>query len=332
MNATLQRNYKYDNLKAILIFLVIFGHIISVYNPSMFFVYTFHMPAFIYVSGRFTKPDAKRMAKFLFIYFIFQALYSILYYEPLNFITPVKGIWYMMTMMYYTALAFVMPETVSPKRRNGLIISSVIVAILIGFVPFVGRVFSLSRTIVFLPFFIAGKYRLFDECDNHKRRIVLPSLAVCVLLAICYVLALRSYLPLTQTEPYENPVIGPMVRILSLVIAFCMIYLLLTVIPNKKIPVITDAGKRTLFIYLFHCFFTEFVKRHLKPWRDSFVLTIFASIVIFLGLWLAARAVSKTRTALRAKRMANADVLPNCMKPSKQKKENIFDKKKEGTV
>ena len=51
-------NYFIDNLKVILIFLVVFGHLIERYIDTnltlrglYMFIYTFHMPLFIFVSG-----------------------------------------------------------------------------------------------------------------------------------------------------------------------------------------------------------------------------------------------------------------------------------------
>ena len=53
-----QRIYKYDNVKAFLIFLVVIGHMTSDYVSDShmvrwitLWIYTFHMPAFIFVSG-----------------------------------------------------------------------------------------------------------------------------------------------------------------------------------------------------------------------------------------------------------------------------------------
>lgn len=63
-----KRDLYFDNLKGILISLVVFGHLIeNFYFKSKFveivytFIYTFHMPAFIFLSGLFFKPDLKKL-------------------------------------------------------------------------------------------------------------------------------------------------------------------------------------------------------------------------------------------------------------------------------
>ena len=56
------RDYLFDNLKVLLIFLVVFGHLLEKYiDKDLFlrsiyiFIFMFHMPLFIYVSGYFSK-------------------------------------------------------------------------------------------------------------------------------------------------------------------------------------------------------------------------------------------------------------------------------------
>ena len=59
-----QRDYLYDNYKAFLIFLVVIGHFIEpAYTNHEFlytlkwFIFAFHMPAFIFISGYFSKRE-----------------------------------------------------------------------------------------------------------------------------------------------------------------------------------------------------------------------------------------------------------------------------------
>ena len=56
------RNYLLDNLKVVLIFFVVFGHVIeyyikdnSVLRTIYIFIYIFHMPLFVFVSGYLSK-------------------------------------------------------------------------------------------------------------------------------------------------------------------------------------------------------------------------------------------------------------------------------------
>ncbi|MFZ7944441.1 acyltransferase family protein, partial [Neobacillus sp. 19] len=67
MAVTSKRSKYFDNAKFILIFLVVFGHLISPLKERdriLFTLYTviflFHMPAFIFISGYFAKGFRKK--------------------------------------------------------------------------------------------------------------------------------------------------------------------------------------------------------------------------------------------------------------------------------
>lgn len=58
----MKRDVFWDSLKFVLIFFVVYGHMIETYAPNdsfnraMYnFIYTFHMPFFMYISGLFSQ-------------------------------------------------------------------------------------------------------------------------------------------------------------------------------------------------------------------------------------------------------------------------------------
>ena len=80
-----QRDNRFDNLKGILIILVVFAHILeqnSHYKSEPIlanlysFIYSFHMPVFVFISGYFTRPITdsekwgRRMASSILIPFL----------------------------------------------------------------------------------------------------------------------------------------------------------------------------------------------------------------------------------------------------------------------
>ena len=79
-----QREYLFDNYKVLLILLVVIGHFIEPSNDQNPFLYelkwgivAFHMPAFIFISGYFSKriPSLKKMLCGLVIpYFVYEIL------------------------------------------------------------------------------------------------------------------------------------------------------------------------------------------------------------------------------------------------------------------
>lgn len=87
------RTAYFDNAKLVLIFLVVFGHMIQPFtdgshgiNTLYMWVYTFHMPAFIFLAGFFAKGLGNKKyitnlaKKLLLPYLIFQALFSGYYF------------------------------------------------------------------------------------------------------------------------------------------------------------------------------------------------------------------------------------------------------------
>lgn len=89
----MERNAFFDNAKFILIFLVVFGHMIQPFtdgsttiNTLYMWIYTFHMPAFILLAGFFAKGSGNisyilnLIKKLLVPYLIFQLIYTGYYF------------------------------------------------------------------------------------------------------------------------------------------------------------------------------------------------------------------------------------------------------------
>src|SRR5699024_7852784 len=84
------RNAYFDNANVLLIFLVVFGHMIQAFTGESsgidtlyMWMYTFHMPAFIFLARFFAKGSGNKQyilklaKKLLLPYIIFQILYTI---------------------------------------------------------------------------------------------------------------------------------------------------------------------------------------------------------------------------------------------------------------
>ena len=121
------RNAYWDNLKAVLIFFVVLGHFLipvapkeTLVNTVYYGIYLFHMPAFIFVSGYFSRSYVKRDRKELKVYG-FVALYLLLTVcifivnlllrnkiQILEFLSTTSAQWYMLAMAFWLlAIPFV---------------------------------------------------------------------------------------------------------------------------------------------------------------------------------------------------------------------------------
>lgn len=84
-NQTKQRDYLFDNYKALLIILVVIGHFIepAYKNNTLLYtlkwlIFSFHMPAFIFISGYFSKRELSfgtLVRKLAVPYVIYELLY-----------------------------------------------------------------------------------------------------------------------------------------------------------------------------------------------------------------------------------------------------------------
>ena len=180
------RDYKLDNLKALLIFCVVLGHLLELFGGQerrwiYIKIYCFNMPAFVFVSGIFSRMNPERFIRqILYSYVVYQSLYLLFQRLCLKqenifqFATPYWLLWYLVSLMFW--LLFL--PIINGFSRKWVLIVSVILALLIGFDQSIGYYMSFSRTLVLLPFFVAGHYKILD-CSwvqkNSKRMIGMPN-------------------------------------------------------------------------------------------------------------------------------------------------------------
>ena len=290
------RSAKYDNLKGLLIFLVVLGHAFKPYLAidalSLFLyilIYSFHMPAFIFVLGKFAKPKWSRIRKFAILYLIFQpVLILFLNYvcrENVEFslITPEWILWFLMASIVYSLFTFVLPANISNSGKKIIICCSFIVAILVGFIPFVGMKFSLSRILVFLPFFLLGKFGYFVKpCKWYFCALYLIGSIILVLVYILLSGGNNSALYMSASYTESNSTWY--LRLMILAAAFGFIRFLISIMPDRTIPILTSIGKHTLFIFIAH----GFVIKGLYPLYQPEIPALYAlafSVVTVIVLW-----------------------------------------------
>ncbi|WP_194841257.1 acyltransferase family protein [Salinibacillus xinjiangensis] len=265
-----KRDQYFDNARFMLILLVVVGHMISPYrhdqeilNAAYKFIYTFHMPAFILISGFFAKgifkPGylTKLTKKLLLPYFIFQIIFSIFFSVTNNEIQfsifdPHWTLWFLLSLIGWNLLLFVFSKI--PYSFT----IAVAIGVLIGLVPVIGTYLSLSRTFVFFPLFLLG-YKL-DKTHFQlltKKKYKVSGAAFLVLLFSGYyfllndmtrdwLLASSSYAELGVDESY-----GVMIRLILYGVVFWATFSVLALIPRRQF-VFTKIGERTLYVYLLH--------------------------------------------------------------------------------
>lgn len=309
-----ERVYKFDNIKALLIFLVVFGHVLrpfitndALINFLYVFIYLFHMPAFIFIMGKFAKPNIKRIKLFVFLYFPFQIIYFLLFeyilidktYSPFSFFNPVWILWYLIVAAIYTAATYVLPKETSKAKIIIIIVAAFLLALLVGHIPFIGLEFSLSRLFVFAPFFLIGYYNLLPEKNGMGHAIIWGLISI--VLVFYYILSHSICIDeLHHKVPYIITNSTLTTRAVAMITAFCIIKFLLSIIPNKQIPVFSDIGQHTLFIFLFHGFIVKFVFKFYTPANPLLFGIVFTVFTVVL-LWICDVAYQKLKHSILSK-------------------------------
>lgn len=294
----MERTAYFDNAKFILIFLVVFGHMIQPFvsqsqdlNTLYTWIYTFHMPAFIFLSGFFAKGNGNiqyilKLAKKLVIpYIIFQVLYTAYYFfiGKSNWLTdhifyPHWSLWFLFSLFCWHLL-LILYRKMPPFIGISL---AVFLGVIIGYFEQVDHEFSLSRTFVFFPYFLLGYWVSTDQLKLLKKHgIKIASIIIMVIAAlIIYFSPVIDIGWLLGSKPYTvlgAEAIGSVARLLVYVTSAIMTMAILSWIPRKRFA-FTTLGERTMYVYLLHGFIVQY-------FREKELLSV-ESFFDFLGIGL----------------------------------------------
>lgn len=298
----MKRVYYYDNIKGLLILLVVFYHIFNAfssyygYDASLFKLVGFvMMPIFIYttgVSARLSKRSPKKRAfKILSIYLIFNTLTTLFYYFVLKtitihdfFIHPRYTLWYLLTCFWLYLSEYGLIK-INYKKA---FFFSILITLFIGFVPFITDFLSLARTINFYPFFILGYYHKefhIEDILSRYKYIIIFSALICILWFLFH----QDYFYYSDTYmkynyyTYSTPFLCFKKRCLLIPINIILSAFLLNIIPKSK-NFLSNFGNKTIFIYLFHGIFIQTIQKYKIYLKHPSLQIIFVYILsIFFG-------------------------------------------------
>lgn len=269
------RIYKFDNVKLLAIVLVVIGQFAEGFtdNSDMFrswfvFVYSFHAPLFIFLSGLFTKQYEKgqkfNIQKFTFLIAVGYLLKLLIYGgKMLNGENPALDLfggytveWFVFVLAMHNLTAYILKGL----NRNAVLIGSLALALAAGFFPISDEGY-LSRYFVFMPFFFAGYYLtpMTVRKFSHRTNVKFASIAF---MFIYFVMCFRQReiiypfrMLFTGRNPYATvPIEGCTFyhRLLCYGISAVLIIAVISCIPNRKIPILTRMGRNTLGAYFWH--------------------------------------------------------------------------------
>lgn len=262
----------FDNAKAVLIIFIILAHVFSLsskyynYSDDFFkFAALFMLQCFFFISAYFSykskTPKKKRIIKLLKTYLLWQTIITIYYAFILNiidfnldYLNPRYTLWFLLTMIFYNAFEYIM-DKISGKIMIPL---SLIIGLIAGFVPILGATLSLSRTFVFLPFYVIGyyakNYNLLEKITTKEVKrvtIILSIIILVILLSQNSIISIKilkgkySYYDITSV----NIGIAFLERAIFYLFSLIVSIGFLNLIPKKE-SILTSIGRNTLYIYL----------------------------------------------------------------------------------
>lgn len=302
----MERHAYFDNAKLFLIFLVVFGHMIQPFVSQSHnietlytWLYTFHMPAFIFIAGFFAKGSGNiayviKLAKKLIIpYLIFQVIYTGYYFliGKSNWLTdhifyPHWSLWFLFSLFCWHILL------IGYKKLHPVlgISIAVILGIIIGYFDQVGHTFSLSRTIVFFPYFLIGYWASMKHIDWLKNKYVKIS-AIVILIVVAMIIYMSPGINtdwLLASKSYSTlgmETFGSIARLTVYMTSILMAMSILSWIPKKRFT-FTVLGERTMYVYLLHGFFVQYFREyellHIDHFVDFLGVVFLSAGIVFL--------------------------------------------------
>ena len=256
-----------DNLKAFLIVLVVVGHCIQSFLPNyesniLFrFIYSFHMPLFIFVSGyvsyksQLTWNSVGRRFKQLMIPFFAWAVVKALIKWDARMIphiihNPDNGLWFLHTLFFITLIMMVCQTDAGwlHLRRCWVVagVGLLMLAIMYG-LDF--REWGFQSVAYFFIYYVSGFYarriRLFEHIPANF--VVIISIVFLCLVPFHSVNGMATFF-----SEGCNPMFGTAFRILLAFIGSIGIFALFRRFADKNSRVGNYLGVRTLGIYAIH--------------------------------------------------------------------------------
>lgn len=304
-----KRSAYIDNVKAVLIFSVIVGHLIEtsltgemdaasvivtgnsfadvkgivdesalaeimgnaghLCKSAFCFIYSFHMPAFVFISGCLSEKVLQNKERTFAKAYYYYALYILMdmlckivrfgFGEELSYSLFSEGSvpWYVFALANFYLITYILRKF----DRSFLLIFSILLSLFVGYDDSIGDFFALSRTIVFYPFFLLGTMVNIEQLK--KKLYSQPVRIASILYLIIYVLlcwfkvdlvyvlrplftARNSFSALDELSVY-----GGLLRLLAYCVSIASMASVLSLIPDRRC-VLSKMGMRTLPIYFFH--------------------------------------------------------------------------------
>ncbi len=302
------RSYLFDNIKAFLIFGVVYVHFIRVsgefapdgldgYFYTLFF--SFIMQGFIFVSGYFSKNVEKcrkgAFLNYLFPYFIWMVgMYFIRFLisqdATLRLYHPSHGMWFFLVMFFYR---FFLKDFIKVPHILEISMGVYFVA---GCIPFLNETLSLGRAFSFLFFFLLGYYCRESEVNKIKK--INPVYTICgagALLVVLYIISKFQMIPVEMwhlKDGYKDYQVGNIegmfLRLCIGIISLLWILILINLTPDRKLST-SEIGQHTLPIFVLHIPLRYLIQEVGIPLENDFLICMSCAIITSVTVYFLSR-------------------------------------------
>lgn len=206
------RSAYWDNIKGFLIILVVFAHCLfalqdsSLNNFLVDAIYMFHMPAFVFVSGFFSKSQNSRSffsIMNLFVayillngFFMLREIFSAGVFP--SAVNPYFSAWYLLALIFWRLTVPIL------ERIRNILPHLILISLLAGFWADINMTFAAVKIVVFYPYFMAGYLFSQEMSENIKGKKFFPRGLLLLILTICVGVFSYENFNLTDREILPN--------------------------------------------------------------------------------------------------------------------------------
>lgn len=310
-----RRNFLFDNMKVILIYLVVVGHVFNntqypyVLTKSIYyFIYFFHMPAFIFISGYFSKNVEKCRDTAVVRYFVPYLILIIVSFIQVRFLindpevttifrffVPISGCWFLLALFIWKLM---LKDLCRIRYVLPLLFLFGLAA---GFSHEFSKTLSLSRLAVFSLFFMLGYYAQ----EKHIKKIrSIPK--IFFLIGIIFVFLISYYFAVTKLVPTDMFLCNTyyrddfmirdfLFRLLYYIIALFMSAAVINLTTEKEYW-FSKIGKNTITIYMLHLLVVRFLDAFFEKYpvfegKSAIFYLVFVLLLAALLTWICSRKI-----------------------------------------
>jgi len=290
----------FDNAKYLAILLVVIGHSLAnlqsvpMAEGLYLFIYMFHMPLFIVITGYFSRNwsfspgKARKLITNVGVpYVVFEFAYSI--YDwlvgrnklEISLLDPYFLTWFLLALFLWRLSTPVWQQIRWP-------VAVALVFSLLSYMSDLGPTFDLHRVIGLLPFYVLGlmlRPEHFEVLKQPAARVVGIAVLLCGL-AVAFMAKGHMntdwvYWKNSHHGLGVNNVVGTAMRLGMFACAITLVAAFLTLVPKRR-TWFTGLGATTLYAYLLHGFVTRLLQ-FTDWWDAAWMNTVPGVLVVMAG-------------------------------------------------